>query len=66
MHFTSLFGSGLLFAAYAQANPIRNVERVLWPFKLFNGTTDVESISEAGQLDSPKLMPHTNASTFDW
>jgi hypothetical protein len=61
MQIVYLFSSVLLTAALAHENG-----KVAYPFRLFNGTSSVEEISQQDQMDAPKIMPHVNATTFEW
>ncbi|GKT48754.1 tyrosinase ustQ [Colletotrichum spaethianum] len=56
----------LLGAIWAQGRSVSDATRTFIPFQLVNGTSTAEIISQAGNLDGPKLKPGVNDTTFDW
>jgi hypothetical protein len=47
--------------------PAALAETVIYPNVLAEGPVDVEyQVQDSGNIDSPKLLPNTNETTYDW
>ncbi|KAL5603583.1 hypothetical protein FOVSG1_006333 [Fusarium oxysporum f. sp. vasinfectum] len=57
MRSLSLLGSCLLYAGLAQSKPYGSSEKAFLPFKLVEGPSIPQVLSQEGQLDGPKLTP---------
>lgn len=66
MRILSLLACGLVHFAVTGAVAHGNMQRTYYPFRELNGTSIVESVSQKGQLDGPKLHPGANETVFDW
>lgn len=61
LSFLTILGTSLV-----EASPWGAEKEFHFPFQPHDGTTAVEAQSKSGHLDSPKLSPGPNATTFDW